>query len=237
MDEQIDGEGQGERRQGWPKNGTWKLWAGCVVTIFWLVGAGWLAYWRWCDLVALPLNALGDFFAGVFAPLAFLWLVLGYLQQGEELRLSTEALQLQARELNDSVQQQRDLVELTREQALRIERAARPRFRVAWSLEGGCFSIANTGAGINDVFAKMIGAGGMEIDIAGGSPMPNGETWTIVLPAGFDSDESLRFEFKYRDTLGKDLVTTLLGRRTGHSMGVDWLWSEEAAKEGASLGV
>lgn len=34
-------------------------------------------------------NAWGDFFSGFFAPLAFLWLVLGYLQQGEELRNSS----------------------------------------------------------------------------------------------------------------------------------------------------
>lgn len=237
MNERIDGEGQYERRQRWPKNGTWRLWAGCFVTVLWLAGAGWLVYTRWCDLVALPLNGLGDFFAGVFAPVAFLWLVLGYMQQGQELRLSTEALRLQARELNDSVQQQRHLVELTREQALRIDRAARPRFRVGWSQEGGYFSIANTGAGISDVFAKMIGASGMEIDVAAGSPMLTGETWTIALPVGFDSHESLRLEFKYRDTLGKDLVTTLSGHRTGDSSGVDWLWGEEATKEGGALGV
>jgi hypothetical protein len=48
------------------------------------------------------------------APLAFLWLVLGYLQQGEELRLSTEALRLQAEELKNSVEQQRALVEVSR---------------------------------------------------------------------------------------------------------------------------
>jgi len=37
-------------------------------------------------------NAFADFLAGTFAPLAFLWLVLGFLQQGEELRNSGEAL-------------------------------------------------------------------------------------------------------------------------------------------------
>lgn len=85
------------------------------------------------------LNAWGDFFAGFFAPLAFLWLVLGYLQQGEELRHSTEALRLQAEELRNSVEQQSQLVAVSREQvqqelrALDEERerrrdAARPKF-------------------------------------------------------------------------------------------------------------
>lgn len=85
------------------------------------------------------LNAWGDFFAGFFAPLAFLWLVLGYLQQGEELKHSTEALKLQAEELRNSVAQQSQLVSISREQvkqeqeALQEERErlkdiARPKF-------------------------------------------------------------------------------------------------------------
>ena len=80
---------------------------------------------------AMGPNEWGDFFAGFFAPIAFLWLVLGYLQQGDELRLSTEALHLQAEELRHSVEQQRELVEVTRQQlesereAFRLERVAR----------------------------------------------------------------------------------------------------------------
>lgn len=92
---------------------------------------------------------MGRFFAGVFAPLAFLWLVLGYLQQGEELKLSTRALLLQADELKLSVQQQRELVEVTRQQVVSEkeaiayeremrERAALPHFVVAGG--GGSFS-------------------------------------------------------------------------------------------------
>ncbi|WP_052535404.1 hypothetical protein [Candidatus Phaeomarinobacter ectocarpi] len=51
---------------------------------------------RWDDASGLELNELGDFLAGLFAPLALLWLVLGFFQQGEELRL-------QAKELHESV--------------------------------------------------------------------------------------------------------------------------------------
>lgn len=71
-------------------------------------------------LLTMPLNEVGDFLAGAFGPLAILWLVLGFLQQGEELRqntkalefqgdelkLSTEALLMQAEELKNSVEQQ-----------------------------------------------------------------------------------------------------------------------------------
>lgn len=31
------------------------------------------------------LNEFGDFLAGVFAPVAFFWLILGYMQQGKQL--------------------------------------------------------------------------------------------------------------------------------------------------------
>jgi len=96
--------------------------AGIAATI------GYLSFvaWYWSDqsrsVLQLAPNEFGDFLAGVFAPLAFLWLVLGFVQQGIELRNSSEALRLQGEELRNSVEQQRNLVEVTREQ-LSLERA------------------------------------------------------------------------------------------------------------------
>lgn len=91
-----------------------RFWIGVAVSVVWLA-------WMLCQLKAkgLPaeLNAQGDFFAGYFAPLAFLWLVLGYMQQGEELRT-------QAQELQNSVAQQAELVAVSREQ-LAQEKEAR----------------------------------------------------------------------------------------------------------------
>lgn len=115
--------------------------AGMLFTLAWLTLMGTLVILRWPETGSLKLNELGDFFAGFFAPIAFLWLVLGFLQQGKELQLSTKALELQAEELHRSVEQQRQLVEVTRLQvesemeALSLERksrqeAARPRFVV-----------------------------------------------------------------------------------------------------------
>lgn len=45
------------------------------------------------------LNELGDFLAGVFTPLAFGWLVYGYLLQSKELRLQREELALARKQL------------------------------------------------------------------------------------------------------------------------------------------
>ena len=61
---------------------------------------------------SLKLNEKGDFLAGVFSPLAFLWLVYGYLQQGRELKQNTESLRLQATELKNSVEEQKKLIKI-----------------------------------------------------------------------------------------------------------------------------
>jgi hypothetical protein len=56
---------------------------GFVITVIWLGVIG-IIYEMAPDKV-LSLNEWGDFLAGIMAPLAFLWLVIGYFQQGKEL--------------------------------------------------------------------------------------------------------------------------------------------------------
>ncbi|CAN7413208.1 hypothetical protein LJR277_002518 [Pseudomonas sp. LjRoot277] len=79
---------------------------GILGTVVYLVIIAATVAFKFEKFLALELNELGDFLAGAFGPIAFLWLVLGFLQQGRELRLSTDALQLQAEELKHSVEQQ-----------------------------------------------------------------------------------------------------------------------------------
>jgi len=75
------------------------------------------------EIKALEPNSLGDFLAGVFAPLGFILLILGYAQntkalriQGDELKISNQALKKQCEELENSVEQQKLLVETTKEE-------------------------------------------------------------------------------------------------------------------------
>lgn len=111
-----------------------RFWTGVGISLVWIG----FAVWMFCTKKhPAELNGWGDFVAGFSAPLAFFWLVLGYLQQGEdlknntevlrlqaqELKHSTEALQLQAAELKNSVEQQSLLVAATRDQ-LALETAA-----------------------------------------------------------------------------------------------------------------
>ena len=132
-----------------------------ALTIIWIVGALVFLTVRSGEVAVMSPNEWGDFFAGVFSPIALLWLVLGYFQQGKELRLQVE-------ELRRSVEQQKELasatkyeVELSRlfheHQMEKEDRDAQPRFVVT---PLGCsahppsimwFEITNRGAHITDL--------------------------------------------------------------------------------------
>jgi hypothetical protein len=79
------------------------LW-GSILWVFLLVvyvsnGSGWL------HLSNAPMDTLGSFLEGAFAPLAFLWFVLGYFTQQKELSQNTEAIKLQHQEMQKSAAQ------------------------------------------------------------------------------------------------------------------------------------
>lgn len=95
---------------------------GVTITCIWFLGI-----YLFCFLngYKLPesLNELGDFLAGIFAPVAFFWLILGYMQQGKQLDQNTKALeqqeralQLQIEEMKESVKQQAELAEIQKKQ-------------------------------------------------------------------------------------------------------------------------
>ena len=92
----------------------WLVW---ILTLAWIVAASVLL---WCDLstrdTPLEINQLGDYLAGVAAPLAFMWLVVGYFQQASQIRQNTSALKLQLLELQQSVLQQEKLAAAAKEQ-------------------------------------------------------------------------------------------------------------------------
>jgi hypothetical protein len=97
---------------------------GILATITWLGVASALLYAKRASLCTLDVNEWGDFFAGAFAPVAFLWLVLGYMQQGDELRSNREELAKQVKALRDANEAQLGLLKLesdrlTEERALR----------------------------------------------------------------------------------------------------------------------
>lgn len=70
----------------------------CLCVLIWLT--------KWQELPGMAPNNVGDFLAGASAPLAFLWLVIGYFLQANELKQNSESLMQQAAEMRESVQAQ-----------------------------------------------------------------------------------------------------------------------------------
>lgn len=85
----------------------WRIWFGLSLTGAWLtLGAIYVSSnIGWGSFASLPAAELGNFLEGAFAPLAFLWLVIGYFLQQKELQQNTEALRAQATQIRRSAEQ------------------------------------------------------------------------------------------------------------------------------------
>ena len=85
----------------------WRIWLGLALTAAWLLlGSLYISISvGWSNVVDLPADILGNFLEGAFAPLAFLWLVIGYFLQHRELEQNTEALRAQAVEIKRTAEQ------------------------------------------------------------------------------------------------------------------------------------
>ncbi|WP_428660448.1 hypothetical protein [Reyranella sp.] len=207
---------------------------GIVGTIVWLA-VGILLMLCASDRSNLPKpNEWGDIFAGLFAPVAFLWLIIGYKQQGRELQLNTRALELQVAELRQSVEQQRDLVEATKQQVIVIteqharqraldDAASQPRFVFAWlqtgAISGGStqvsFSITNEGETVINLHIKSeppsIGDKGLVVI----SALSRGQTDKFKLNFPKTPD-SVTFDLQYDDINGQRGHQRFVSTGSGH---------------------
>jgi len=75
---------------------------GLAASVLWLV----FAVVVWFEIQSGPVkpSVLGDYLAGMVSPLAFIWFVIAYFQQGEELKRNTEALSTQREEMEHQAQ-------------------------------------------------------------------------------------------------------------------------------------
>lgn len=75
----------------------WRIVLGTVLTATWILAG--LLYLlgkvTWSGFVNLPTGDIGSFLEGAFAPLAFLWLVIGHFMQQSEISANTKAITLQ----------------------------------------------------------------------------------------------------------------------------------------------
>lgn len=157
----------------WWRSRSLEWWA-THITGFYVAGALMIMGARFDELILLELNEIGDLSAGVFGPVAFLWLVLGYVQQGRELKLSSKALQLQAEELRESVLQQTELARATNQSLKNHELSLEPIFHFDFSnveeefIEGdhyinNNFMLHNSGTHCEHVYVCVMRDDGSEV--------------------------------------------------------------------------
>ena len=177
---------------------------GLWITVVWIIAVGIIIFANYCTAQKMELNQWGDFLAGIAAPLALLWLVIGYFQQGEELRLNTRALELQKKEIaNLAKNADRQatateyLAQSTGQEAERnLERShAEARLRIV--AEGGKASgntirtdIVNIGAEVREVTVNYNGPYNLRL-----SPLAvwrHEQKTTLAL-----SSENTKFEFPF----------------------------------------
>lgn len=87
---------------------------GLSITVVYVVFVCLMYHWSESQLHEMALNEFGDYFAGVFGPMALLWLILGYLQQGEELQQNTEALRMQHQELVNTLAEHKEQTQIAK---------------------------------------------------------------------------------------------------------------------------
>ncbi len=80
-------------------NMDWRIAFGLAVTLTWIT-TGLIYLLRvvgWNNFVHLATADIGSFLEGAFAPLAFLWLVIGHFMQQKEITANTRAISIQER--------------------------------------------------------------------------------------------------------------------------------------------
>lgn len=175
---------------------------GILGTVIYLVIISVTVAFKFEKFLNLELNELGDFLAGAFGPIAFLWLVLGFLQQGRELKLSSDALTLQAKELANSVEQQTKMADAAMQQieSQRIslefqqrefERSIAPVLR----FERGGRNGGQVGSPIRSV-ARLVNTGQEVTDLLVFLDPPIGGNDQFTIPmVGIKSSHDIAFEF------------------------------------------
>ena len=85
----------------------WRLHFSLALTIVWLLlGFAYISsVVGWTDFVRQNAPSLGSFLEGAFAPLAFLWLVVGFFLQQKQLTENTRTIQMQLAEMRRTAEQ------------------------------------------------------------------------------------------------------------------------------------
>ena len=193
---------------------------GFALTGLWVVAFALVLRMNWTDAAEMGLNEWGDFLAGFMAPLALMWIVIGYFLQGKELRINTEALKAQQDELRNQVKETALLAKSAERQASAAEKSVRHsreeslrHYQNEWSrsrLKLKVVQSINTSQGqshalvqnIGDTVSHLkIGAGISEVQIKGASTLHSGDQVKLIWPAS--TPYPIDIVLRYRDAAGR----------------------------------
>lgn len=180
---------------------------GVLFTLAYLLGIAVFFEGRLGEMRDMAPNNVGDFLAGVFGPVAILWLILGYFQQGVELKQNTRALELQAEELRNSVQQQNELVEVTRKQvdaelqALHAEQQRQREMAQPKFVFHGAGGIISGGDATYTSTAKNLGNTATDVTISADAELRSHSFGKIF---SWSRNEERRFEWAYLTALAEE---------------------------------
>ncbi len=109
-------------------------WLGIIASLVWTITiAVVVGYSSPCDdaynpveryISCRPINEVGDFLAGAFAPLAFVWLMVAVFIQGKELSLTREEMKLTREVLHEQRNEASRSAEFLKQQTEEIKREA-----------------------------------------------------------------------------------------------------------------
>ncbi|MEM7000983.1 MAG: hypothetical protein AAF529_09355 [Pseudomonadota bacterium] len=138
----------------------WRIQLGLGLTILWIgLGVTYISLnLGWGAFVSQPPEQMGNFLEGAFAPLAFLWLVIGYFLQQKELEQNTEALRAQATEIQRSAEQA--VIQTENLAASEIHQRQEAFLQIAASVRGQLGSVAGL------LFLSSQGSNNTDIEIA-----------------------------------------------------------------------
>jgi hypothetical protein len=195
-----------------------------TVTAIWVSGCAAIVFLKWDSALSLQLNAWGVFLGTLTAPLALFWLVIGYFQQGEELRLNTKALQAQQEALMRRMAETALLPKYSEQQAKASElleplnkqeagkgksrerMAAQPRFFAKGGRQSGRSietTVENSGAEILEISISSTAPHGMSVSPIKLWKRGQRGTVTITQKEGISLEWPIPFSITYKDSRGQ----------------------------------
>lgn len=187
--------------------------AAIALTTIWVGGAAAIILVQSDAFIRMPPNEWGDFFAGVFSPIALLWLVLGYFQQGKELRLQVEELRRSVEQQKELAQATKSEVEVSRKlqisQEERERREAQPRFVITQrgpfssKTETIWFHLTNRGAHVDDISISS-SSGVCKPGFVG--TMEHGGNFQVDVKVTPGMLHEIPIKISYRDSIGNEFA-------------------------------